>query len=186
MSEVRVAALVGSLRKDSLNRKLYNAAGKLAPPDMAITEIKGWDHWPIFNADSVQDDGFPQAVKQAAHEIEGADAILIVSPEYNYSVPGGLKNTIDWLSRVQPPVFADKAVAIMGASGGPVGTARMQYHLRQMLVFLDAHPVNKPEVMLGRANEAFDSRGELTNEVTATLVGQLLANLAIHAGRFTS
>ncbi len=186
MNEVRVAALVGSLREDSLNRKLYNAAVKLAPPNMVITEVQGWGSWPIFNADALQDDGFPQAVKQAAHDIDSADAILIVSPEYNYSVPGGLKNAIDWLSRVQPSVFASKAAAVMGASMGPVGTARMQYHLRQMLVFLDAHPVNKPEVMLGRANEAFDDNGELTNEVTATLVGQLLVSLETHAARFAA
>ncbi len=186
MSEVHVAAFVGSLREDSLNRKLYNAAVRLAPPDMVIREVKGWGDWPIFNADAMENEGFPAPVKEAADAVDSADALLIVSPEYNYSVPGGLKNAIDWLSRIQPPVFATKAVAIMGASGGPVGTARMQYHLRQMLVFLDAHPVNKPEVMLGRANDAFSADGELTNEVTETLVRELLVNLEAHAARFTS
>jgi len=185
MSDLKIAAIVGSLRKDSFNRMLFNAAVDLAPANMTITEVTGWDRWPILDMDLVGANGYPADVAAAGQVVAHADGVLFVSPEYNYSVPGGLKNAIDWLSRLQPQVFAGKAAAIMGASGGPVGTARMQYHLRQILVFLDVNPVNRPEVMLGKASTAFDANGALTNDVTASLVYQLLVNLAEQSRRFS-
>ncbi|NQU38022.1 MAG: NAD(P)H-dependent oxidoreductase [Actinobacteria bacterium] len=185
MTDVTIAAFVGSLRKDSFNRMLFNAAVELAPADMTINEVTGWDSWPVLDMDSITTDGYPPAVVAAGETIAQADGVLFVSPEYNYSVPGGMKNAIDWLSRLQPPVFTGKAAAIMGASGGPVGTARMQYHLRQIMVFLDLYPINRPEVMVGRASTAFDPAGTLTNEVTATLVSELLVNLARNSRRLS-
>ncbi len=181
-----VVGLVGSLRKDSFNRKLYNHIVDNAPADFEITEITGWGDWPILNQDDLAN--MPTEIAAAGEQLRDADAVIIVSPEYNFSVPGGLKNAIDWLSRVPPAPgpFAGKPVLIAGASGGPVGTARMQYQLRQILVFLDAYPVNKPELMLGNAPQAFDEDGNLTNEVTADLVQQALVRLAEHGRKLAS
>lgn len=180
-----IVALVGSLRRDSYNRMLFNAALELAPPEMTITELTGWQQWPLLNLDEVAD-GMLEPVTQMARQITESDGVLFVSPEYNYSIPGGLKNTIDWLSRVDPQPFAGKAVGLMGAATGAVGTARMQYQLRQTLVFLDGHPINKPEVMVARAAEAFDGNGTLINEFYRTQVAQLLEALAGQADRFVS
>ena len=109
--------------------------------------------------------------------IRDADAILFVTPEYNYSVPGVLKNAIDWASRPPEQPFAGKPAAIMGASPGVIGTARAQYHLRQIAVFLDLKVLNKPEVMIGGAADRFDSAGNLTHEPTREFIGKTLAAL---------
>lgn len=180
-----VVALVGSLRSGSFNRMLFNNVRRLAPANMAITELTGWDGWPSLDVDLLND-GMPDAVSAMAQRIAESDAVLFVSPEYNYSIPGGLKNGIDWLSRVSPQPFAGKAVGIMGASAGAIGTARMQYHLRQVLVFLDGHPVNKPEVMVGRAAKEFDDDGHLVSEFYRTQVTEMLESLARQADRFTN
>ncbi len=105
-------------------------------------------------------------------------AAWIATPEYNYSIPGVLKNAIDWASRPPEQPFNDKPVAIMGVAGGLIGTARAQYQLRQMLVFLNAHPINKPEVMIGQAAQKFDEAGRLTDEPTREFVSKLLVSLA--------
>ena len=118
-----IVALVGSLRRDSYNRMLFNAALELAPPEMTITELTGWQQWPLLNLDEVAD-GMLEPVTQMARQITESDGVLFVSPEYNYSIPGGLKNTIDWLSRVDPQPFAGKAVGLMGAATGAVAPAR--------------------------------------------------------------
>ena len=110
--------------------------------------------------------------------MRAADAILIVTPEYNYSVPGVLKNAIDWASRPYgDSAWTGKPVAVMGASVGTQGTARAQYHLRQTFVFLDMYPLNKPEVMIANAAQRFADQGNLTDEKTRELIGQLLASL---------
>ena len=110
--------------------------------------------------------------------IREADAILFVTPEYNYSIPGVLKNAIDWASRPYgDSAWTDKPAAIMGASVGTLGTARAQYHLRQVFVFLNVHAVNQPEVMIANAAQNFDAEGNLTNETTKNLIRQLLSNL---------
>ena len=111
-------------------------------------------------------------------QIRAADALLIVTPEYNYSIPGVLKNAIDWASRPYgDSAWSGKPAAIMGASVGNIGTARAQYHLRQIFVFLNIFPINQPEVMIGNAPEHFDAQGRLANETTKDLIRQLLANL---------
>jgi len=110
-------------------------------------------------------------------QVRAADAVLIVTPEYNFSIPGVLKNTLDWLSRPPEPPFDGKTVAIMGASPGPVGTARVQYHMRQVMVFMNAFVVNKPEVFISNCAGKFNEQGELTDETTAKFIGELLVSL---------
>ncbi|HEX7315664.1 MAG TPA: NAD(P)H-dependent oxidoreductase [Pyrinomonadaceae bacterium] len=110
--------------------------------------------------------------------IREADAVLFVTPEYNYSIPGVLKNAIDWASRPYgDSAWSGKPAAIMGASIGTIGTARAQYHLRQVMVFLNMFPINQPEVMIGNASERFDSEGNLTDEQTRGYVGRLVQSL---------
>ena len=172
---IRIAAFCGSLRKDSVNRKLLNACIELKPADMNVEVVEIRD-LPLFDQDFL-DAGANAAVKTFRDKVAAAEGFLFVTPEYNYSVPGALKNAIDWASRPpNPPMFA-KAAAILGASPGPVGTARMQYHLRQIGVFLDLRFVNKPEVMVGMAPSKFDAAGRFTDETGRGLVKDLMANL---------
>lgn len=180
---LQVLGISGSLRKDSLNTKLLAAACELAPPELALTTASLAD-LPIYNADLMVGDTFPGAVANLRDAVGRADALLFVSPEYNYSLPGALKNAIDWISRGPNPPAAGKACAIMGASPGMLGTARMQYHLRQVCVFLDLHVLNKPEVMVGKAADKFDAAGRLVDEVTRKQVAAQLAALAVFAAKF--
>ncbi|HEY8225664.1 MAG TPA: NAD(P)H-dependent oxidoreductase, partial [Pyrinomonadaceae bacterium] len=120
----------------------------------------------------------PAKVVELKKQIRKADAILFVTPEYNYSVPGVLKNAIDWASRPYGDnAWNGKSVAVMGASVGMLGTARAQYHLRQMFVFLNMHAVNQPEVMISNAPKRFDDQGNLTDETAKRLIQQLLGEL---------
>lgn len=169
---MKVLGISGSLRKGSHNTMALRAAQKLAPAGMEI-EIADIAAIPMFN-DDVRAAGEPQAVAELKAKVRAADAVLLVSPEYNFSVPGVLKNTLDWMSRPPEPPFDGKVVAIMGASGGPLGTARGQYHLRQVLVYMNTFTVNKPEVFIGMAQNKFDAEGELTDETTAKFITDLL------------
>jgi chromate reductase, NAD(P)H dehydrogenase (quinone) len=174
--QTKVLGICGSLRKASYNRMALNAAIEVAPPGMTI---ETFDIAPIpsYNKD-VEDQGFPEAVLALGAKIAAADAALFVTPEYNYSVPGVLKNAFDWVSRHPDQPFNRKPVAIMGASPGLLGTARAQYHLRQSCVFVNAFPLNRPEVMIGRAREKFDQDGRLTDETTREFIKKLLVALA--------
>jgi len=176
MSEsVRILGIAGSLRKASFNRAALRAAQQLVP-DGATLESFELDGIPPFNEDHER--SLPPAVAALKAKIREADAILIVTPEYNYSVPGVLKNAIDWASRPYGDNAWDgKPVAIMGASVGALGTARAQYHLRQTFVFLNMYPLNKPEVMISTAAQRFDEHRNLTDETSRKLVAQLLAAL---------
>jgi chromate reductase len=157
---VKILGFVGSLRQGSYNKALMRAAVKLMPDDATI-EVFDLEGIPPFKA-----------------KIRGADALLIASPEYNYSVPGVLKNAIDWASRPHGDnAFKGKTVAIMSASTGHLGGARAQYHLRQSFVFLDMHPVNRPEVMMPFAADNVDADGNVTNEQTKELIRKLLETL---------
>lgn len=171
-SRKTVAVLCGSLRKASYNRALVRALPALAPEDMEFDVLEGLDELPHYNAD-IQDEGLPPKVEALAAAIMAADGVAFVSPEYNYSIPGFLKNAIDWLSRVQPVPFAGKPVLIQSASPGVFGGARMQYHLRQVLVFLDGIPMNRPEAMVGTAMQKF-SDDELTDEPTRKFIAEQL------------
>ncbi len=173
---LKVVALSGSLRAGSYNTSALRAAQELAPDGMTI-EIASIADIPFYDAD-VQAQGIPASVAELGEKIRAADAVLIASPEYNYSVPGVLKNAIDWLSRLPDQPFAGKPIAMIGASMSLLGAARAQYHLRQMLVFLDALPINKPEVFITQAHQKFDASGALTDEPTRGFIGQLLQSLA--------
>ena len=175
MKPVRILGIAGSLRRDSYNRATLRAAIELAPAGASIETFE-LDGIPGFNQDEEQDP--PAKVVELKKRIREADAILFVTPEYNYSIPGVLKNAIDWASRPYGDNAWDgKPAAIMGASVGAIGTARAQYHLRQMMVFLNMFPVNQPEVMIGNASERFDAQGNLTDDVSKDLIRQLLQNL---------
>ena len=142
-----IVALIGSLRKESINRQVYEHYSELAKESLSITEIPIAD-FPHYNADI---EPFPPQVLEAANKIKAADGLIFFSPEYNYSIPGMLKNALDWLSRCENKPFDNKPATIIGASPGAIATARMQYHLRQVAVFLNLRVMNKPEVMIGGA-----------------------------------
>ncbi|MBX3168358.1 MAG: NAD(P)H-dependent oxidoreductase [Candidatus Eremiobacteraeota bacterium] len=160
----KIVALVGSLRQGSLNRALLREAAAVAPTGLEIELLEIGDV-PLYNSD-VQAQGFPEVVNRLGEAIRQADGILLVTPEYNYSVSGVLKNTIDWISRLPNQPFSEKPVAIMGASMGNLGTARAQYHLRQILVFLNPYVMNRPEIMVPSAQNKFDAQGQLTDDST--------------------
>jgi chromate reductase, NAD(P)H dehydrogenase (quinone) len=173
---MNVLGVSGSLRKNSFNSAALHAAQALAPQGMSI-KIAEIGDFPLYNED-VRAAGFPAPVERFRSEIAAADALLFVTPEYNFSVPGVLKNAIDWASRPPNQPFSEKPVALMGASGGPVGTARAQYHLRQVLYGLNAFLVNKPEVFIGQAPTKFDEAGNLVDETTKDFIRKLLESLA--------
>ena len=173
---MKIVGMSGSLRKGSYNSAALRAAQALVPEGTTI-EIAEIGDVPLYN-DDVRAAGYPASVERLRRQIAEADAVLFVTPEYNYSVSGVMKNAIDWASRPPNQPFDGKPVAIMGASGGLLGTARAQYHLRQMLIFLNALPINKPEVMIGQASQKFDEAGRLTDEPTREFIGKLLVSLA--------
>lgn len=177
MSEpIKLVAFCGSLRKASFNRMALAAFGERLPAGTTMETIEIGD-WPLYDAD-IQAKGFPDKVQAAQKAMLEAEGIVFACPEYNYGPSGVLKNAIDWLSRMTPQPFAAKPVAIFGASGGVLGTARAQYQLRQILIFLDGRPVNKPEVMIGQAQNRF-ADGKLTDEATGKLLGELGASLVL-------
>jgi chromate reductase len=175
MANLTVCAISGSLRAGSYNTAALRAASELAPAGVSIAQEHIADI-PLYNED-VKAVGFPPAVTRLQQAIASADAVLIATPEYNYSVPGVLKNAIDWVSRTEPQPFANKPVAIMGASPGALGTGRAQYDLRKMFVYLDAHVLNKPEIMISAAHTRFDADGKLTDEATRKFLASLLTAL---------
>ena len=175
MAGLTICAISGSLRSKSFNTAALRAAAELAPEGVTVVE-EGIADIPLYNED-VKAAGFPASVIHLQHAIASADAVLIATPEYNYSVSGVLKNAIDWVSRTDPQPFANKPVAIMGASPGVLGTARAQYDLRKMFVYLDAHVLNKPEIMINAAPTRFDADGKLTDEATRRFLASLLMAL---------
>jgi chromate reductase len=176
-----ILGIAGSLRQGSYNRAALRAAQHLAPEGATI-EIFDIAGLPPFNEDVEKEP--PAAVTELKARVRAADAILFVTPEYNYSIPGVLKNAIDWGSRPYgDSAWEGKPVAVMGASVGSHGSARAQYHLRQTFVFLNMHALNRPEVMIGNASERFDGQGNLTDEQTKALIRKLLENLVEWARR---
>ncbi len=172
---IRILGIAGSLRRQSYNRAALRAATQLVPEGATI-DIFEIDGIPGFSEDDEQNP--PPKVVELKQRIREADAILIVTPEYNYSIPGVLKNAIDWASRPYgDSAWNGKPAAIMGASIGAIGTARAQYHLRQMFVFLNMFPINQPEVMISNASKRFDAAGNLTDDTTKDFIRQLLQGL---------
>jgi len=173
---LNVLGFAGSLRKASYNKAALRAAQELAPPGMTI-EIFDLAPIPLYN-DDVRLQGFPPPAEQFRARIKAADALLIVTPEYNHSMPGVLKNAIDWASRPPDQPFNGKPIAIMGASPGVLGSVRAQMHLRMCFVFLNGLLVNQPEVLIGNAPSRFDADGRLTDETSRELIRKLLDALA--------
>src|SRR5215216_240824 len=175
-NKLKIIGFAGSLRKGSYNRSLLRSAGQLLPQDTAL-EIFDLSDIPPFNQDL--EANMPAEVNEFKSKIRESDALLIATPEYNYSVPGVLKNAIDYASRPYGDnPFNDKPVAIMSASVGMLGGARAQYHLRQMFVFLNMYPVNGPEVIVTFAQDKFDANDKLVDDNTRKFLTQLLQNLA--------
>lgn len=175
---LKLVTLLGSLRKASYNAAVARALPALAPVGVEVLALPSIRDIPLYDAD-LQAEGFPPAVLALAEQIRAADGVVIVTPEYNYSLPGVLKNAIDWLSRLPAQPLAGKPVAIQTASMGVIGGARCQYHLRQVLVFLDCQVLNKPEAMIGAVHNKVDAQsGELTDEDTRKFLAGQLASFA--------
>jgi chromate reductase, NAD(P)H dehydrogenase (quinone) len=171
-----ILGICGSLRAGSLNAMALKCAGRVMPPTMKL-EIADWHAVPVFDAD-VLSAGVPAEVARLRERIRRADALLIVTPEYNYSVPGGLKNLIDWISRGDDQPFNGKPVAITSASMGPLGGGRVQYDLRKVMLFVNAMVMIKPEVFIGAAHTKFDTgSGECTDEATTKFLTAQMAAL---------
>jgi|SRR5579863_2559187 len=180
---IRILGIAGSLRGGSYNQAALRAAKSLVPEGAEI-DIFELGEIPVFNQDYERN--APAPVLELKRRIRAADAILIVTPEYNYSIPGVLKNAIDWASRPYGDnAWSGKPAAIMGASPGGFGTARAQYHLRQIFVFLNVLPINRPEVMITDAANRFDAVGNLTHEPTKQHIRDLLQSLVDWTSRIS-
>ena len=177
--QFNVLVICGSLRRGSYNAALTRALPGLAPPGMKLVTAPPFETLPLYNADIQEASGFPPAAQDLATAVRAADAVLFVTPEYNWSMPGGLKNAIDWVSRMKEQPFEAKPVAIQSCSQGPLGGARMQYHWRMTMTFLKAHIFGTPEVFVGSAAGKFNKETlELTDQGTKDAVKAQLAAFA--------
>jgi chromate reductase len=173
--KISILGFAGSLRKGSYNKAILREALNQLPEDVAL-ELFDLEGIPPFNQDFESNP--PQKVREFKQKIRAADAILIATPEYNYSIPGVLKNAIDWASRPYGDnAFEGKPVGIMSAAGGMLGGSRAQYQLRQVFVFLDMHPLNRPEVIVAAAHEKIDQSGRVTDQKTREKIRELLEAL---------
>lgn len=161
--KANIIAISGSLRVQSYNTMLLNTLKAMAADDLNV-EIVSLKGIPVYDGDDEDATGVPQIVQDLAEKIRAADGVLISTPEYNFSIPGGLKNATDWISRVKNQPFKDKRVGIVGAAQSPVGTARAQYPLRQNLIGLETLTMNKPELFVSLAQNKFDASGNMTDE----------------------
>ena len=181
-TNICVLGISGSLRRGSFNSAALRTARELTPAGMTI-ETYDLAPIPLYNED-VRQQGFPAPVEDLRRRVKEADGVLLVTPEYNYSVPGVLKNAIDWVSRPPDPPFDGKPIAVMGASVGALGTARAQYHLRQSFVFMNGYVMNRPEVMITAAHSKFDEAGRLTDTPTRDIIAAMLAAFSPWVRRF--
>ncbi len=172
---MQILGLSGSLRKDSLNTAALRACIGLLPAgdSMSIFDLSPI---PLYNED-VRAQGLPAPVEQLREQIRAADALVIATPEYNYSFPGVLKNAIDWASRPPEQPFDGKPIALIGATPGGMGTSRAQYQLRQVFIYLNGRVLNRPEVFISGAQHKFDAEGRLTDTATVESLGKMLAAL---------
>jgi len=174
--QLDVLVICGSLRKGSYNAALARTLPSLAPAGMKLRAAASFERFPIYNFDIQDATGFPAEVVAWADAISSADGLIIVSPEYNWSIPGGLKNAIDWVSRMKDQPFKDKPVALQSAAGGILGGSRMQYHLRQSLTSVDAILFGRPEVIVTFAAQKFDERTlELKDQTAIDMIKLQLA-----------
>jgi chromate reductase len=182
---LNIVCICGSLRKASYNRMVMNALPGLAPPGMTIIEAPSFADFSPYNVDTQTASGIPPSVQKLADAVRATDGVIFVTPEYNFSIPGGLKNAIDWVSRVENQPFAGKPVAIQSATNGPLGGGRMQYDLRRSMIFLDAVTLNKPEIFIGNASQRIDEKtGQITDEATKKFIGLQLVGFAKFIERF--
>ena len=179
-----VISICGSLRSGSYNGIVQRALPALAPEGLMVRGAPSFADFPLYNADIQAASGFPAPVNALADAIRAADGVIIVTPEYNFSIPGGLKNAIDWVSRLQNQRFAGKPIALQSASPGPLGGGRVQYDLRRAMVFLDAFVLNKPEIFIGSCASKLDEKtGEIKDETTRNFIKQQLAAFATFIAR---
>src|ERR1700704_3377456 len=184
MPTLNVLSICGSLRKGSFNAMTQRALPALAPDGMTVTPAPSFADFPLYNADIQNSTGFPAPVNALADAIRAADGVVFCTPEYNFTVPGGLKNAIAGVSRLPNQPFAGKPVALQSASPGPVGGARVQYDMRKAMTFLDAHTLNKPEIFIGNCASRFDEKtGELKDETTRGFIKQQLASFVTYIAR---
>lgn len=181
---INVLSICGSLRRGSYNRMLMNALPALAPARLAFTQAPSYGGIPLYDFDLQTEQGFPAEAQAWADAIRAADALVITSPEYNWSIPAPLKNAIDWVSRMQEQPFKGKPVAIQSCATGLLGGGRVQQHLRVCLTGVDAIVFGRPEVLVSFAAQKFDADGNLTDETTAEMIRQHLAAFAGFAARF--
>ena len=176
---LNVVSICGSLRKGSYNRIVMNALQGYAPEGMRVAEAPSYAEFPLYNADIQNSTGFPAPVQALAEAIRAAAGVIFVSPEYNYGVPGPLKNAIDWVSRLPNQPFANKPIALISASAGILGGGRMQYDLRRSMIFLDAWTMNKPEIFIGNVSQKIDEKtGQIKDEQAISFIKQQLAAFA--------
>jgi chromate reductase len=185
--QLDVLVICGSLRKGSYNAALARTLPSLAPPGLKLRPAPSFETFPIYNFDLQQSSGFPAAVNAWADAIRSADALIVVSPEYNWSIPGGLKNAVDWVSRMKEQPFKDKPVALQSCAGGILGGSRMQYHLRMSLTSVDVVLFGRPEVIVTFAAQKFDEKTlELKDQTAIDLVKQQLAGFEKFARRLVA
>jgi chromate reductase, NAD(P)H dehydrogenase (quinone) len=176
---LNVVSICGSLRKGSYNRMVMNALQGYAPEGMRIAEAPSYAEFPLYNADIQNSAGFPAPVQTMAEAIRAADGVIFVSPEYNYGIPGPLKNAIDWVSRLPNQPFVGKPVSIISAAAGILGGGRMQYDLRRSMIFVDALTMNKPEIFIGNVSQKIDEKtGQIKDEQAIGFIRQQLAAFA--------
>jgi chromate reductase, NAD(P)H dehydrogenase (quinone) len=179
-----VLVICGSLRKGSYNAALARMLPRLAPAGISFRSAPSFAKIPIYDHDIQTASGIPAEVNAWADAIRSADALIIVTPEYNWSIPGGLKNAIDWVSRMKDQPFKDKPVALQSAAGGILGGSRAQYHLRQCLTSIDAILFGRPEVIVTFAPQKFDEKTlELKDPTAIDLIKQQLAGFEKFARR---
>lgn len=183
-STIKVLTICGSLRKGSYNRMLMNALPALAPASLAFSEAPPFDGIPHYNFDVQNASGFPPQAVAWADAIRAADALIVVTPEYNWSIPAALKNAIDWVSRMKDQPFKGKPAAIQSAAGGLLGGARVQQHLRACLTGVDAIVFGRPEILVTFAAQKFDEAGNLKDEATREMIKLHLAGFAAFVAKF--
>lgn len=176
---MHILGISGSLRQQSYNTAALHACQQLLPPGVSLS-VADIAPVPLYN-DDVYRQGFPEAVRLLREQVRAADALLIATPEYNYSIPGVLKNAIDWISRPPSQPFDGKPIALIGATPGGLGTSRSQYHLRQVFIGLNGRLLNRPEVFISGAPDKVDDHGRLTDEATLANLGKMLAALSAWA-----
>ena len=175
---MKIVALIGSLRQKSFNRAAFETYREINAAEADFVEGVFRD-FPLYD-DDVKDRGFPESVMRLNEQIARADAVMFFSPEYNYSVPGALKNGLDWISRIKGHALAGKPAAIVGATPGRLGTSRMQYHLRQIGVFLDLRFMNLPEVMISNVASMIGNDGKLNDAATREFLRAHFAAFKTH------